>query len=113
MMNEQEIICLYEDVATITDQMLAAARSGDWEELTALEQRCAAQVSILKSGEAPVALTGAERERKVEIIKKILADDREIRNITEPWMAKLSMLINSTGTERKLNQAYGAGGRSN
>lgn len=62
---------------------------------------------MIKSGETPVALTGAERERKVEIIKKILADDREIRNITEPWMNKLSMLINSTGTERKLNQAYG------
>lgn len=107
-MNEQEIICLYENVATITDQMLAAARLGDWEELTALEQRCAAQVSILKTGEPPVPLTGAERERKVAIIKKILADDKEIRNITEPWMAKLSMLINSTGTERKLSHAYGA-----
>ena len=32
----------------------------------------------------------------------------EIRNIAEPWMAKLSQLINSTGAERKLSQAYGA-----
>ncbi len=55
-----------------------------------------------------VPLTGVSRARKVAIIKKILADDKEIRNITEPWMNKLSMLINSTGTERKLNRAYGA-----
>ncbi len=107
-MNEQEVIYLYENVATITDQMLAAARVGDWEQLAVLESRCADQVNILKSGEAPVLLTGAERERKVAIIKKILADDKEIRNITEPWMNKLSMLINSTGTERKLSHAYGA-----
>lgn len=108
MMNEQEVIYLYENVATITDQMLAAARVGDWEKLAALESRCADQVNILKTGEAPVPLTGTSRERKVEIIKKILADDKEIRNITEPWMNKLSMLINSTGTERKLHSAYGA-----
>lgn len=108
MMNEQEVIYLYENVATITDQMLAAARVGDWEQLAALESRCADQVNILKTGEAPVPLTGVSRARKVEIIKKILADDKEIRTITEPWMNKLSMMINSAGAERKLNRAYGA-----
>jgi flagellar protein FliT len=108
MMNEQEIIYLYENVATITDQMLAAARNGDWEQLAALETHCADQVSILKTGEPALPLTGDMRVRKVEIIKKILADDKEIRNITEPWMNKLSKLINSTGAERKLNHAYGA-----
>lgn len=108
MMNEQEVIYLYENVATITDQMLAAARNGDWEQLAALEKHCANQVSILKTGEPPLPLSGDMRVRKVEIIKKILADDKEIRNITEPWMNKLSKLINSTGAERKLNHAYGA-----
>lgn len=106
-MNEQEVIYLYENVASITDQMLAAARKGDWDELVALETRCASQVSILKTGEPPVPLTGTVRERKVAIIKKILADDKEIRNLTQPWMEQLSRLINSTGTERRLNQAYG------
>ncbi len=48
------------------------------------------------------------RDRKVKIIQKILADDREIRNITEPWMTRLSMQINSVGAKRKLANAYGA-----
>lgn len=107
-MNEQEVIYLYENVATITDKMLSAARDSDWDELASLEARCADHVAKLKAGEAPVALTGALRERKVKIIQKILADDREIRNITEPWMQKLSRMINSNGTERKLHQAYTA-----
>lgn len=108
MMNSQEIISLYETVAIITDQMLAAARNGDWEQLTALESRCANHVAKLKAGEAPTPLSGGIRDRKVKIIQKILSDDREIRNITEPWMRKLSVMINSTGTERKLSQAYGS-----
>ncbi|HCY64608.1 MAG TPA: flagellar protein FliT [Oxalobacteraceae bacterium] len=107
-MNSQEVISLYETVATITGQMLIAARNGDWDELAALESRCASHVETLRSGEPPIALIGEVRERKVKIIKKILADDREIRNLTEPWMGQLSRLINSTGTERKLSQAYGA-----
>ncbi len=107
-MNEQEIIYLYENVASITDQMLAAARVGDWDNLVVLESRCADQVNILKSSEPPAPLSGVSRERKVAIIKKILADDRAIRDLAEPWMAKLSQLINSSGAERKLNRAYGA-----
>ncbi len=105
-MNSQEIISLYEAVSEITDQMLAAARVGDWDKLIALESHCANHVQALKEGEPPVALTGAVRERKVKIIHKILADDREIRNLTEPWMAQLAVLINSTNTERKLSNAY-------
>jgi len=107
-MNNQEIISLYETVAVITNQMLAAARIGDWEQLVVLESRCTSHVETIKNGESPAPLTGVVRERKVKIIKKILADDREIRTITEPWMAQLSASMNSNNTERKLSRAYGA-----
>lgn len=106
-MDTYEVIALYETVADITDQMLSAARDGDWDRLALLERRCAGHVETLKS-DTPAPLTGDIRVRKVQIINKILADDREIRNIAEPWMAKLSQMINSAGAERKLSQAYGA-----
>lgn len=106
-MNSEDVLALYESVADITTQMLAAARTGDWEQLAELESRCSRQVEMLK-GEEPIALQAVERERKVRIIKKILEDDRQIRDITEPWMAQLSAMINSAGTERKLANAYGA-----
>ena len=108
-MNTQEVISIYENVAIITNQMLAAARIGDWDKMVELESHCSSQVETLKLGESPVPLTGAVREIKVRIIKQILADDREIRNITEPWMRQLSVMMNSTGTERKLSQTYGSG----
>lgn len=108
-MDNQEILSLYEAVADITDKMLAAARSGDWEQLAALESHCSSQVEIIKQNDQQrPPLTATARERKVKIIKKILDDDRQIRDITEPWMAQLTAMINSTGTERKLSQAYGA-----
>lgn len=108
-MDNQEILSLYEAVADITDQMLAAARTGDWEQLAALESRCSSQVEIIKRNEAPPqALSPMARERKTMIIKKILDDDRQIRDITEPWMAQLAAMMKSTGAERKLAQTYGS-----
>lgn len=108
-MDNHEILALYETVADITDQMLAAARTGDWEQLATLESRCSSQVEILKQNDQPrQPLTPVAREQKTRIIKKILEDDRQIRDITEPWMAQLSAMMNSAGTERKLSKAYGA-----
>jgi flagellar protein FliT len=107
MLNSQEVVSLYETVAVITDQMLAAARASNWTQLAMLERACAQHIDTIKSGELEAA-QGEMRERKINIIKKILADDREIRNITEPWMARLSMQINSVGAKRKLANAYGA-----
>lgn len=106
-MSAQEAVFLYEAIAAITGQMLAAARCANWTRLANLEKICAQHIETIKKIEHD-ATQGAMRERKIEIIQKILADDREIRNITEPWMAKLSMQINSAGAKRKLAQAYGA-----
>lgn len=108
MMNSDQVIALYETVSEITGHMLLAAQSRDWENLAALETDCASHIQTLRDGEPVVALTGPVRARKVAIIHQILAHDRQIRDLTTPWMAELSALINSTGTSRKLSAAYGA-----
>ncbi|MGN6388871.1 MAG: flagellar protein FliT [Burkholderiaceae bacterium] len=108
-METSDILADYEAVASITGQMLLAARDADWDRLTALESACAARVAILKEQEPQPALTGALRERKVRILRQILDDDREIRNLTEPWMARLMNLMQSAGTERRLSRAYRGG----
>ena len=106
-MNSEEVINLYESVAHITKQMLVAAREERWDQLTALESNCAGYIDTLQMGEAPIKLTGDLRNRKIALIKQILADDRDIRDITEPWMAQLSKLICSGNVERKLSMTYG------
>jgi flagellar protein FliT len=108
-MNRLEMITLYENVAVLTGHMLDAARSSDWDRLVELESLCTKHVQTLRENPLPPRLAGQERDRKVELINRILADDREIRMLTEPWMARLTTLINSTGVERKLSKAYGSG----
>ena len=106
-MEYQNTIALYEDVAELTKQMLSAARQQDWDKLTELETSCAQHVVHLKMIKEALPLAKDGRERKVASIKSILEDDREIRNLVSPWMARLNLLINSHNTGGKVARAYG------
>ncbi len=107
-MNGQEIINLYEQLAQFTRQMLDAAQSNEWDRLVEIEMHSARIVQRLRDAQPAPRLSSALRDQKVSLINRILADDRAIRHLTEPWMTRLSVLINSTGTERKLARAYHA-----
>jgi flagellar protein FliT len=106
MTNNEHNLEVYEAVGQITDRMLAAARGGEWEQLTELESQCSALVARMAASGEPVPLALDERARKVRIIQKILADDRAIRDLVSPWMAELAARLNSTSTSRKLTTTY-------
>lgn len=115
MSSHVDTLSIYENMAVISEQMLTAARDCNWELLSVLEKRSSEYLAQLNQNgpdgafETPVDNTNdVLRERKVAIIKKILAADRDIRSLTEPRMTELSDLIKNTSNERKLSRAYGA-----
>lgn len=91
-MTSTEVLSMYENIAGLTNQMVVAARSNDWDGLHKLEGKCASEARGVSSGTAP-ALNGAPRLRKIDLLKQILANDRAIRDITEPWMGQLSRVM--------------------
>ena len=110
-MSNAEMIATYENILAVTAQMLEAARAADWDLLVKREQQCRQLVEILMNTrcENEIVLEPQVHKRKVEIIRKVLADDAEIRNLTEPWMQRLQHLLTSVGQERKLHAAYNTG----
>lgn len=105
-MNHHKILSIYQEVADITGQMLVAAKNSDWDSLVSLEKLCAIHVGALKKQDRISPLSENQRQQKIGLIKKILSDDQEIRALTEPRLAHLSTLINSSGNERKLHRVY-------
>ena len=105
-MNSQELMAIYENVADITAQMVDAAQGHDWQLLAKLEAQCTRQVQVIKDNEHPVELAVEEREKKVQVIHRILADDRKIRDVTQPRLAQLSELMRRSSTQNKLARAY-------
>jgi flagellar protein FliT len=109
-MDSSQIISTYEAILAITNQMLEAAQNSDWDKLVAREQECRRLTEELIANGTGEALSGELQQRKVRIIRQVLADDAEIRNITEPWMAQLQNILGSAGRTHKLHRAYDPGG---
>lgn len=85
-MTSNEVLSMYENVAGLTNKMVQAARASDWESLSRLENQTAAVASNVTAGVIVPPQAGAERQRKIELLKQILANDRAIRDVTEPWL---------------------------
>jgi flagellar protein FliT len=107
-MNAINVIENYESLSCITEKMRHAAVNSDWDNLLSLEKQCTLQVAAMKPADTVAKLDEPTRQRKIQLIKKILADDAEIRNHTETWMKQLQNIMQSNRQEHRLHQAYGA-----
>lgn len=86
-MTSNEVLSMYENIAGLTAKMASAAQAHDWANLAKLEGECQSQAAAAETG-VP-ALTGDMRKRKIDLLKQIMANDRAIREVTEPWHARL------------------------
>jgi flagellar protein FliT len=86
-MTTNEVLAMYENIAAITGRMAIAARDGDWNGLAQLESQCALHSAAARAGVPPLA--GEQRKRKIDLLKQIMANDRVVRDVTEPWMGQL------------------------
>ncbi len=94
----------YQCLSGITGQMREAAIGGEWDRLISLEKECKRKVEEIKPHD--VAANPEERAQKLALLKKILADDADIRSRTETWMEQLQRIMQSARSEQRLQQSY-------
>ena len=105
-MDNPTVIPLYEEIAQLTSQMLKAAKVKNWDEMRELEASCAVLIKKIKLANEKVLPFGPAYQRKIASIKKIMANDLEIRNIAEPWMAKIDGLMRSADQAQATLRRY-------
>jgi flagellar protein FliT len=105
---EDRIIACYESMSRATDKMLAAARENDWDRVVSAEKECSQIIENLKQLGDLAPRDPHVRRRKAEIIRKVLADDAEVRNLTQPWLRQLEGYLRSADTSKKLGHTYGS-----
>ena len=82
----------YEAIAASSRRMLDAARAGDWDAVGQEEDRCRALISTLKRSHPEAAVASAARRQRLALLRAMLADDAEIRELSEPWLKQLEAL---------------------
>lgn len=104
---EEQIVDRYRRMADASGRMLAAARQDDWDQVCSVERECTTLIAEL-SGMGDLAPSDpALRQQKVDLMKRVLADDAEIRLLTQPWLKKLDAMLRSPDNADRLGRAYG------
>lgn len=84
----------YQAIEKASQDMLEAARVGNWDQVLKLEGACALLISQLKQTAANGQPLGSEEAQfKSRIMQRILINDAEIRQLAEPWLDDLDDLL--------------------
>ena len=84
------VLAYYESIRQVSHQMLEAARRSDWAALADAEAIAESLIARLRTaGDPRQCLVGEGRRRRFEILRHVLADDAEIRNLVQPELRQL------------------------
>jgi flagellar protein FliT len=70
-------------------KMLQAAQDRNWSEVVQQEGACAVLIEQLRKLAQAQKLAPEQRNEKTKIMQRILSNDAQIRDITEPWLFQL------------------------
>ena len=83
----------YEAIEKASQDMLEAARVGNWDHVVKLEGACAVLIAQLKNAAQSGQLMDNEAKEKSRIMQRILLNDAEIRHLAEPWLEDLDDIL--------------------
>ncbi len=89
----QMLIDYYKAIEDSSQRMLEAARAKDLETVMRYEGVCAVLIEQLRHRSREEELRPEERNEKARIMQRILRNDAEIRNLTEPWLGHLEEIM--------------------
>ena len=90
---QASLIDFYEAIERASADMLAAARSGDWNRVVMIEGSCVVLIKRLKLASRDSELSADERAAKQRIMQRILVNDAAIRQLAEPWLDDLHRVL--------------------
>ncbi|HEX4917612.1 MAG TPA: flagellar protein FliT [Limnobacter sp.] len=108
--NNRAVMKLYAAIANQSQAMLESAKAGDWDALCAAEEQCSRLIAELQAVKEvqQIELNEKERNEHISYLKKILADDAAIRDITEPRLKQLEEFLRTASNSQKLSNSYGS-----
>jgi flagellar protein FliT len=107
MSSQSEVMHCYEQVATLTERMLALARAKQWGELPAQETLYSGMVDHLKAIEPLESLLEEQVARKYHLLSRIISNQAEVSRLVMPQLAYLGEMLRSLEQQDSLQKTYG------
>ena len=80
-----DLLSYYNAIERASEEMLAAALDGDWDQVVKIEGACVLLISQLQQETTKRPLTPEETQVKRHIMQRILLNDAKVRTLAEPW----------------------------
>lgn len=96
----------WQELYALSNTMLTLARSGKWDELIDQEVKYVTLMETIAKN--PVAQDNPfHQEQARQMLTKVLANEAELRTLLQHRMDELRELIDQTGRQKSLHNAYG------
>jgi flagellar protein FliT len=99
-------IAHYQSLSGLLSTMVSLAEKGDWDQVAGMERTCKPIIEQIRNTPLEERLTEDQRRQKIQVIKQILRDDARLRELADPWMAKLQEAMQQTRNGRDAMRAY-------
>jgi flagellar protein FliT len=108
-LDERATLVCYQHLVDLSEKMLGAARSAEWEIVSSLEDQCSLVIDELKLLKDRTGDHLQFKQEKMRLIRQILAIDADIRDLAQPKLAQLEGAMRAPRVSRRLSSAYGSG----
>lgn len=105
-MAQEQVIESYERLLLQSQRMHECALRGDWEAILELKSQGLIDEETLRREEAGVQLDEPGRQRKFELLRRILELEVQVRNCLAERQSQLGALILSANLKRGQGSAY-------
>ncbi|OZI75210.1 flagellar protein FliT [Bordetella genomosp. 12] len=106
-MQQAPVLDLYQDIASVTGDMLSSAQDEDWTQVLVLGRQYIALVDQLRALDPAAALDEAGRAMKYDLLVRILENDAAVRDLAVPQLARLGHLLGRMKRQQSLLATYG------
>ena len=107
MEHQQQLLAAYQQIHTLSSEMITLARAGQWEAL--VEMQFAYVTAVEKTAEftGKTGPSQALQEMLNVRLKQILDNESELKRLLQQRMEELKTLIGQSTRQNAVNNAYG------
>lgn len=107
MERQQQLLAAFQQIHTLSSQMIALARAGQWEAL--VEMQFAYVTAVEKTAEftGKAGLSLALQEMLNAKLKQIIDNEGVLKGLLQQRMEQLKTLIDQSTRQNAVNNAYG------
>jgi len=103
MEHQQQLLAAYQDIYTLSSQMIVLARSGQWEAL--VEQEFAYVTAVEKT--AAITALSSSSAALCNQLRQILENETTLKHLMQQRMEDLKALISQSTRQNVVNKTYG------